>query len=132
MPALEREHLRLHPPAVGVGQVERRLKIGAEMSAHGVVLLALEEALARPGFLQLGEQGEAQELALLVGQAQHLAEHGQLAVHRAVRRAGRLTLDGVGGGLSLANVRRPTPGEEAVQVGQAPAASFNPRHPVTW
>ena len=87
VPALECEHLRLHPPAVGAGEVEGRLEIGVEMPAYGVVLLALEEALARPGFLQLGEQRAAELDAQSLG---HLAEIASAPGRGQGRKSGQL------------------------------------------
>jgi len=116
LPALEHQDLVLHPPAVGVGNVRDDLQIRREVAAHRLILLRLEEALPRARFLELLEHGKAHQLAVLVGQAEHPAEDGELPIDPPVRRGLGLALGRVLGRLDLADRHDPSTGEEWLEV----------------
>src|SRR5207249_846820 len=55
--ALQHEDLALHPPAKRVGDSCGDLKVWRQVLSDGLILLALEEALARRSFLRLSSIG---------------------------------------------------------------------------
>jgi hypothetical protein len=85
MAQLQGEHLRPHAPAVRVSDGHRHLKVRPKMFPHRLVLAPLEEARTGRRLPELWDQGEPQELPILVRESEHLIEDREIPVHRAVR-----------------------------------------------
>jgi hypothetical protein len=101
-----------------VGDGHHDFEIIGELPTHGLVVLLLEEALARRRFLQLGVRRDAHELVVPVRQAKHPPQDTQLAIDRAVGSLRRLALGHVGSHVSAGDRRQPPAGEERGQVRQ--------------
>src|SRR5215470_1226314 len=91
------------------------------MPADRLVLVALKEALSRRRLLELANQRQPGQLAVLVRQPQHPAEHGELAIDRRVRCALLLALDGVARRLRGPDRGEPVVLKESVDVAEAVA-----------
>src|SRR5216684_440515 len=81
---LQRKHLTLHPPAKGLSDRHRNLEIRSKSAPDSLKLVAFEEALPRRCLAELADHRHANQLAVLVGEAQHPSHDGELAVDRAV------------------------------------------------
>ena len=103
------------PKAKGDGY----LQVRPEPPADGVVLVALEEPGPRRCLLQLPDDGQPKDLPILVGEAQHPGQGGELPIDRAVRRAFLLAVADVGRDLRAADPRHTASSKELVEVGES-------------
>src|SRR5216683_2287591 len=110
---LQRKHLTLHPPAKGLSDRHRNLEIRSKSAPDSLKLVAFEEALPRRCLAELADHRHANQLAILVGEAQHTSPHRELAVDRTVCGLVRSPLLHVSGGLCGPD-RRHSPSSEEV------------------
>jgi hypothetical protein len=92
---LEGEHLALAPPAEHVLDADGHLEIPREVPLHAPELAAVKECLAGVRLLQSADHRNAEELPGLMGEPEHPAQQGELAVDAGVRGILFLTLGNV-------------------------------------
>lgn len=119
LPPLESQHFRLHPPAVRVRERDRHPEVIGQPPSDGLVLLTLEEPLAGRPFLRLPQHREAQQLAVLIGEPEHLRQGPELAADRGADDALAAPRENVGIDVPLPEPGDPSAGKGARQVDHA-------------
>jgi hypothetical protein len=90
------------------------LEILGQVLAHGEEGVLLEEPFPWGCLLQLADYWQPEQLLVLIGQAKHLREYGELAIHCPVRGLLPLAVCDVGGRLGALDPRDPCATEEPV------------------